>query len=155
MWIARGGVFAMLQTLFAQGAILLVNVATGVIAARLLGPSGRGELAAVSLWLILPPMLAVSGTRSAVIYFTGRSPEQAASVGVVAQLYATAVFAPIAMVAYWSAPELLHGYSSAIVALGRVIILLSVVNVWNVIGRQSLLAEKNYRAFNLARISQT
>lgn len=64
---ARGGFFAMLQTLLAQGATLVVNVGTGVITARMLGPVGRGEFAAACLWLILPALIATSGLRSAVV----------------------------------------------------------------------------------------
>jgi O-antigen/teichoic acid export membrane protein len=151
----RGGFFAMLQTLLTQGAILLLNVATGIITARWLGPTGRGEFAAACLWLVLPPMIATAGARNAVVYFTGRDPAQAGPVGIVALLYATAIFTPIAAVAYWFTPELMHDYSPRIVALARAIVILSVVNVWSVMGRQSLLAEKDYRAFNLASYAST
>ena len=34
----------------ATGAIQLSNLASGILAARLLGPEGRGELAVVILW---------------------------------------------------------------------------------------------------------
>ncbi len=34
----------------ATGAIQVVNIATGLLAARLLLPEGRGELAAIMLW---------------------------------------------------------------------------------------------------------
>lgn len=143
-----GGLFAMLQTVLVQGATVAVNLATGIITARLLGPEGRGEFAAVSLWLIVPPMLATAGFQSAVVYFTRHDPEEARFSGIAGLLAASVVFVPICAGFYWFAPQLMHGYSASIVTLARVIMVLSVVNVWSVIGRQGLLAVKNFRAFN-------
>lgn len=124
-------------------------MATGVITARLLGPAGRGEFSAACLWLAVTPMMAAAGASNAVIYFTGRDPDRAARVGIVSLLYATAVFIPMATLAYWFMPELMHDYRPEIVSLARAIVILSVTNVWSVMARQSLLAEKDYRAFNL------
>jgi len=151
----RSGVFATLQTLLTQGGILLVNMATGVITARMLGPAGRGEFSAACLWLALTPMMAIAGASNAVVYFTRRDPAQAARVGIVALLYATAVFIPMAILAYWFMPELMHDYRPEIVSLARAIVILSVINIWSVMGRQCLLAEKDYRAFNLAGYAST
>lgn len=148
LWHPPGGLFAMLQTVLVQGATVAVNLATGIITARLLGPEGRGEFAAVSLWLILPPMLATAGFQSAVVYFTRHDPEGARFSGLTGLLAASLAFLPICAAFYWFAPQLMHGYSASIVTLARIIIVLSVVNVWCVIGRQALLAVKNFRAFN-------
>ena len=41
---------AVLQTLLVRVFILAINLATGIITARALGPIGRGELAAMQLW---------------------------------------------------------------------------------------------------------
>jgi enterobacterial common antigen flippase len=143
-----GGLFAMLQTVLVQGATVVVNLATGIITARLLGPVGRGEFAAVGLWLIVPPMLATAGLQSAVVYFTRHDPEGARFSGITGLVAASLVFVPICAGFYWFAPQLMHGYSASIVTLARIIMVLSVVNVWSVIGRQGLLAVKNFRAFN-------
>jgi len=143
-----GGLFALLQTVLVQGATVLVNLATGIITARLLGPVGRGEFAAVGLWLILPPMLATAGFQSAVVYFARHDPEATRFSGIAGLLAASLAFVPICAVFYWFAPQLMHGYSASIITLARIIMVLSVVNVWSVIGRQGLLAVKNFRAFN-------
>ncbi len=50
-------------------ALALTNVATGVLAARLLGPDGRGELAAVLLWPQLFAALTAIAVVDAVVYW--------------------------------------------------------------------------------------
>ncbi|MGI8808086.1 MAG: lipopolysaccharide biosynthesis protein [Acidimicrobiales bacterium] len=46
-----------------------LNATTGVLAARLLGPAGRGELAAIQLWPSFLATLAVLGLPDALVYF--------------------------------------------------------------------------------------
>jgi O-antigen/teichoic acid export membrane protein len=50
---------AVAYSLLTSGGVLAVNILTGVILARSLGPSGRGELAALLLW---PSMLVLVGS---------------------------------------------------------------------------------------------
>lgn len=74
-----GGSFkrAALGTYGATVAVLLLSLATGVLIARTLGPSGRGELTAV----ITPPLLIASfgalGCSTAVAYHQAREPDAA------------------------------------------------------------------------------
>src|SRR5207249_2771614 len=55
-------------------AIQLLNVVTGVITARALGPSGKGELTAILLWPALLSMLGGLGLTDAVVYFGAQMP---------------------------------------------------------------------------------
>jgi O-antigen/teichoic acid export membrane protein len=50
-------------------ALALTNIATGVLAARILGPDGRGELAAVLLWPQLFAALTAIAVVDAVVYW--------------------------------------------------------------------------------------
>lgn len=59
---------ALSVTFLASVLIHLINVATGVLAARLLGPVGRGELAAVFLWPSLLAGIGILGLHEAVAY---------------------------------------------------------------------------------------
>jgi len=71
--IARAGLF----TVAATASMLLVNLATGVLIARVLGPSGRGALTAV---LAVPPIVAwvfEMGCAAAVTYHQARRPADA------------------------------------------------------------------------------
>jgi O-antigen/teichoic acid export membrane protein len=59
-------------TVKGQVAILLLNVFTGVAAARLLGPQGRGQLQALILWPSVLLMLATMGINQAIVFHVGK-----------------------------------------------------------------------------------
>lgn len=146
---AEGGLMAVTQTALAQGVIMALNLATGVLTARLLGPEGRGAFAAISIWLMIPALLAVAGLQNALVYEGGRDRAQRPAATVGALLLATAAFAPMAAVCLPLAGWLLRDYGPSVVAAARWALVASVVNVWVVIARQSLLAARDYAAFNL------
>ncbi len=139
----------MLQTLIAQCFVMVVNLATGILTARLLGPTGRGEFAAVSLWLLLPSFLAVAGLQSGIVYQSRHAPEQRAAVGLAAGIAGTTAFVGLALISLWCLPALMHGYDSWVVALAQAATLVSVINVWTTIIRQCLLAERDFGAYNV------
>jgi O-antigen/teichoic acid export membrane protein len=59
-------------TLGGQATVLGLGVFTGITSARLLGPQGRGELAAVTLWPIALVFLASFGLNQAIVFHTGK-----------------------------------------------------------------------------------
>jgi O-antigen/teichoic acid export membrane protein len=58
-----------------DAAILITNLATGIIVARALGPSGRGELAATLLVAQIAAWLFSMGSSEAISYFQARRPQ--------------------------------------------------------------------------------
>lgn len=64
----------------ATGAIQLSNLASGILAARLLGPEGRGELAVIILWPSLIAALGALGITESVIYHTANRSEPPARI---------------------------------------------------------------------------
>ena len=62
-----GIVQTFLQTLLTQVFVLILNVITGVLTARELGPEGRGLFAAIVFWPQLIATLSLSGMGNAVI----------------------------------------------------------------------------------------
>ena len=146
---ARGGAFAMLQTLLAQGMTMGVNVTTGILTARLLGPVGRGEFAAASMWLLLPSLLAMSGIQSGIVYSARREPVRRAAVATAGLLLSSVMFIPLTAVAWFVLPSLMHGYGAQVLDLSRLCLVAAVINLLTVVVRQSLLAEQDFRAYNL------
>jgi enterobacterial common antigen flippase len=67
---------AALITTGANLLISVIGVCTGVLAARLLGPKGRGELAAIQAWPVALASLGMLGTSEALVYFSARDREQ-------------------------------------------------------------------------------
>ena len=147
---ARGIGAGMMQTLITQGAVMIVNIGTGILTARLLGPIGRGELGAAMLWFLLPSSLATVGLQSGIVYETRRRPGRAAAAGLVSLGCATLLFVPLAAACLWVLPQLMRGYTPGGLALARFAILSSLLNVWMVLLRQSLLGTRNMLFFNLS-----
>lgn len=65
------------KTSMASGTILALNVITGVLLARELGPQGRGELAAILLWTMLVGAAGSFGLPEALTYETASEQETA------------------------------------------------------------------------------
>src|SRR6185503_18165444 len=55
-------------------ALALLGASTGVLAARLLGTAGRGELAAIQTFPTLLAVTAMLGLPEALVFFTARNP---------------------------------------------------------------------------------
>ena len=53
-----------------------LGLVTGILAARLLGPVGRGELAAIQTWPSVMATIAMLGLPEAVVYFSAKEREQ-------------------------------------------------------------------------------
>ena len=147
---ARGGGLGMLQTVLAQGGIVAVNVVTGVIIARLLGPVGRGEYAAASMWFLLPSQLATVGLQSALIYRMRHDPEQSASISSAGLIIGFGLFVPSAGLCLALLPGLMHIYDAAIVTLARVGVVAASLNIWMLLARQSLLGTRDVHLFNIS-----
>ena len=68
------------QTAFANVLTIAVSFATSVLAARMLGPAQRGELAAAVVYVALASSVADGGMNQAVPYFAARQKSQASAV---------------------------------------------------------------------------
>jgi O-antigen/teichoic acid export membrane protein len=101
---------------FGLAALALV---TGSLAARLLGPQGRGELAAIQTWAAFVALLASLGLPDAVVYFTGRTPTKSATylTSAVAAMLLSAV--PFALAGYLLMPILLKAQSATVIATAQ------------------------------------
>src|SRR5579875_3529921 len=87
--------------------ILATGIATGILSARLLGPEGRGELAAITAFSGTVSALALIGVPNALIYYAARDPERSAGYLATGGLIAAAASIPFAVAAYYYIPHLL------------------------------------------------
>ncbi len=62
----------LITTAAGQATVLVLGVFTGIVSARLLGPQGRGELAAITLWPIVAVLLASLGMNQAIVFHVGK-----------------------------------------------------------------------------------
>src|ERR1700676_2919106 len=88
---------------------------SGMLAARLLGPQGRGELAAIQTWGIFLSTFALLGMPDALVYFTAREPARSGSYTATAVLLAFLGGIPLLGLAYLAMPRLLSAQNAAVV----------------------------------------
>lgn len=136
-------------------AIAAVNVVTGLIAARILGPDGRGELAAIFSWPLLLAALATLGLPDAIVYFCARSPRRAGThfaTALVPALAASAVFAGIGWVAM---PWLLAAQDTEVVTAARWYLLSVPLAATLGMADRPLRGIGDFRSWNLLRVAPT
>src|ERR1700739_3616848 len=66
---SRQGLRAVIQSVASKVAILALQAGTGILTARTLGPAGRGELAAMSLWPLFVASVTTLRVPSFLIYY--------------------------------------------------------------------------------------
>lgn len=108
-----------LFTLGTAGVLNILGLLTVTLAARLLGPEGRGELATIQLWGTFFATLALLGLPEAVVYFTSRTPERAGQYWISGTCFALFTGLPVLLLGYWLLPWLLQAHSLNIVAITR------------------------------------
>ncbi len=142
--------FAVLLTVATQMAVVLINVVTGVITARLLGAEGRGVFAAVTLWPQFLASVAQLGLPIAMVYFLRNHPADARrilSAGLVLALAVSAVATGAGLVA---TEFFMRKFSRADILLADGCILFTVTNVLVMLLRQAMTAQGRFRAFNIS-----
>ena len=118
------------DTLFTAGTnivLAVLGLASGILAARLLGPHGRGELAAIQTWPSVVATLAMLGMPEATVYYTARDHSAAGRYLGSGILVALISSIPFMLMAYLAMPLLLHAQAPAIVWAGRWYLLLVLI----------------------------
>jgi O-antigen/teichoic acid export membrane protein len=84
--------------------ILACGIATGLIAARSLGPAGRGELAAITTWASVLLFAGAFGLPEAVAYFAAADRESRDRVWTTGQAGAVVLGLLVAVIGWWAIP---------------------------------------------------
>jgi O-antigen/teichoic acid export membrane protein len=108
------------MTLGSKVAVLILGVATGVLIARALGPSGRGAIAVAFAFAFLLIQFGILGLHSANAYFASRTPEQISRIltNTIWASLAIGILLAIVGLALWRLfPSLLRGLDSLDVAV--------------------------------------
>jgi antigen flippase len=147
----RGGMAAVAQTLFANIFILSINFGTGIITARLLGPYGRGEQAAIILW---PQALAVAttlGLPSAVLYNLRRHPDRASQLFSAALLIGALMGGIATVTGVLIIPRWLTQYSSEVVHFAQWAMFTAPLMLLSLIFNFVLQAREEFTLYNAVR----
>lgn len=96
-----------------------LSIVTGVLAARLLGTEGRGELAAIQTWPTIFSVLGVLGLHNGLMYYSAREPSRAGRLLTTATLAALLTCIPFAGIGYLLMPWLLSAQGAEVVRAAR------------------------------------
>jgi O-antigen/teichoic acid export membrane protein len=139
------------QTLLANVLILGVNVATGIITARLLGATGRGEQAAMGLWPHVLPLALTFGLPSALLYNLKRDPKGASRLFSGALLMGTFLGGLATALGVLLIPELLTGYSAEVVSFAQLLMFLAPLMMLTQVLSSMLQARGEFGLYNAVR----
>ena len=148
----RGGALSLVLRFAAtNGWLLVINLSTGVLTARLLGEQGRGEYAAVMLWPMLFSFLSVMGLSNAVMFNIKNHPEKASQylssgtlLGVIYGLIGGAIGICII-------PLFMTSYTPKIVLTAQLLMLTVPIGVFMTVLMSGLLAQDHFKLMNRLR----
>jgi len=101
-----------------------LGLTTGVLAARLLGAEGRGQLAAIQIWPSIIATMAMLGLPEALVYFSAREPGRAGRYTGSAIALALLSSLPFMVIGYLAMPAALSAQSPQVVKAARWYLLL-------------------------------
>lgn len=155
-WVIKGrsGTAATLQTLIVRVFILTINMATGIITARMLGPQGRGEQAAIVMW---PQTLAFAmtlGLPTALLYNFKLRPQDKEKLFTAALLMGTGLGVLASLLGIFFLPRWLTQYSLEVIRTAQWFMVTAPVLLLATILGAALEAEGEFTFANQLRYLQ-
>jgi O-antigen/teichoic acid export membrane protein len=145
---------ALIVTLLTTGVLQLANLASGLLAARLLLPEGRGALAVAILWPTTLAYLLLLGLNDAVLYYSANRrdrPERVFAAGLWLGLGCSAVAIAVGMVAV--IPLAYRGYPDEIRALADTLLWIIPLHILGLVFQEMLRGHHRMGAWNLLRVA--
>jgi antigen flippase len=149
LWGARP-VAMLFQSVGTQAAVIAINVFTGVVTARTLGPDGRGAFAAITTWPQLLAALATAGLNSAVIFRMRRAPDCRAGIAAAALFLSSAASVIAIAVGMLLMPLWMARYSDWTIAFSQLCLLGVLANSSQMMVKQAFAGVGRFGLFNLS-----
>jgi O-antigen/teichoic acid export membrane protein len=128
--------------------ILGLQAATGILTARVLGPAGRGELAAMILWPLFVASVTTLGVPVSLIYYLRHQPKERGRLIANGFVIATALGAVAGLLTVFILPWWLHQYSPQVVRAAQWFLLTVPICSVTLAGRAVLEASHDFSASN-------
>lgn len=106
---------------------IVIAGAAGILAARVLGAEGRGQLAAIQTWPIVLGTIASLGLPEALVYFSAKNPRQAGAYAGTATAIAIVSTTCAAAIGYVLLPSVLSGQTSEVLSVARRYLLVTIL----------------------------
>jgi O-antigen/teichoic acid export membrane protein len=146
-----------LRTLFVTvlgfGGTLVLGLGSSVLAARLLGPAMRGELAAIQLLPLSLVGVASFGFPQALVFHSARTPARAGELLGSSLVACLAVSLPVALLCSFALPRLIGAYSPEVLFAARWYLLgMLPLSIGIGLASAPLVGMKAYVEFNVVRV---
>jgi O-antigen/teichoic acid export membrane protein len=148
----RHGPRAVAHSILSKLVILGLQAGTGILTARTLQPTGRGELAAMILWPLFMASVTTLGIPSSLIYYLRHRPAERAQLIANGFLMATVLGVIAAVVAAFILPWWLHQYPASIIHTAKWFILTVPICSLTLAGRAILEASDQFSTSNAIQI---
>jgi O-antigen/teichoic acid export membrane protein len=132
--------------------IALAGLLTSIVAARLLGPLGRGELRAIQTWPNFIAMIALLGLPEAMVYFTARDSKKVGRYLGSSVILAMLLVIPFVVLGYGLLPVLLTAQSEEVVHIARWYLLLIPLLALISIPTYCLRGLERFASWNVVRL---
>ncbi len=141
------------STVIGQALLLGMGVVTGILAARMLGPAGRGELAAVVIWPTSIVTLISLGINQAIAYNVGGRFFTVDEVGTGALAIGIAQGVLAVLIGLLVVPHALAKYSPEVQRLGIIFVFLTPVLILSGYSGNLFQGRQDLHSFNLIRVA--
>jgi O-antigen/teichoic acid export membrane protein len=139
-------------TVGANALLGIEGAVSGIMAARLLGPQGRGELAAIQTFSGFVATIAMLGMIEAVVYYCARNPQKAGRYIGSATTIAMVASVPALIGAYFLMPVVLGAQSRSVIKAARFYLLMAPVYALVAVPAHSLRGRGDFVAWNAIRL---
>ncbi|MDQ0193958.1 lipopolysaccharide biosynthesis protein [Paenibacillus wynnii] len=148
---SKGNSSAAVKTMFVSILILLINMLTGVLTARYLGPTGRGEQTAMASWSQFLAFSMSFGIPSALIYNAKKNPDDAGVLYRIALLIALFFGSAATIVGMVVLPYWLKSFSPEVIHFAQWTMIICPLMVVSQINNATLQFRGDYKKFNMLR----
>ncbi|WP_025681288.1 oligosaccharide flippase family protein [Paenibacillus massiliensis] len=142
---------AAVKTMFFSIMILMVNMLTGILTARYLGPTGRGEQTAMVNWSQFLAFCLTFGVPSALIYNAKKSPKDAGSLYGIALLLAILFGSIATTIGIFVVPIWLDAFDPGVVLFAQISMILCPLVAISQVNNAMLQVRGEYKQYNLFR----
>jgi O-antigen/teichoic acid export membrane protein len=139
---------AVLQSTGAKLFIIVVNAATGILSARELRATGRGELAAMILWNVLLANAFTFGIPSALTYRLRNCPQRQSDLVGAAFCLGTIASMIAILIGFAGMPHWIEQYSAQVIFFSRLFLLNIPIFAWSLIGRAAVESSGDFKTSN-------
>jgi antigen flippase len=142
-------------TVLARFVLVAINLVTGIITARALNVTGRGEQVAMGLWPTLIPYLLSLGIATAVRYCIRKEPDRRSEFFTVAMIAATilscvSIGGGLVFIPLW-----LHSYTAVVIQEAQLLMAFAPQVTLNLILTAMLEAQGDFKTANAMRVIST